>query len=234
MSEDKKTYEELVQECAEIRRDLDVVLHPIFGSLKKAFEVAWGSLGYTKSDFKRLSDLVYYQGGYPQPDSLPKEVVLADTVAKALELEKYLGRNILRLLLEDRGITITFTDEVIPKGFIGDLNDKEEASLKDGWAGAGLDGEVPNDRFEVLKRLIDRAQTLQKEICETADTIKVDAAEVAESEHKIAKGNFVKAVGLAAIKLRRGEGPMLEKIEAIHDAQENMNQALEPLEKIEK
>ena len=38
----EKTYEDIIRECAETRRDLDVVLHPTYGHLKKAFSLIAG------------------------------------------------------------------------------------------------------------------------------------------------------------------------------------------------
>lgn len=225
-------YSDIINECAETRVDLDTVLHPTFSGLKKAFSILFEDLGYAKSDFKRLSDSVYYQGGYPSPTSPAKEVALANQVCKLLHLQMIVGRKTLAKYFEDRGVKIEFTEDFIPESFLSSFSNDDEEEFLHALQSAGIpESDIVDDRAKMLNVLLNRAQNLQKEICQTADTIKVDAAEEVETRFKIKKHNFVKAVNLAAIKMRRGEGPMLEKIENLHDSQDNLNQALEPLEK---
>lgn len=221
-------YEDIINECAETRRDLDVVLHPIYGYLKKVFEITWSSVGFTKSDFKRYADMVYYQGGYPRPDSLPKAQVLADQVAAMIKLEEYAGKHQFADLLKARGIVVG-NSESPEAEYRGALTDKEEKALKEAWEGAGIDKDINNDRFEILEILIDKAMKIQKTICEQADTIKVDAADMVESTFKIKKSHFIKAVGLATVKLRKGEGAMAEKVDDIIDNNANLEDAIKPL-----
>jgi hypothetical protein len=224
-----KNYEDYILESAETRRDLDVVLTPIFGSLKKAFGVIFGSEGFTKSDFKRYSDLVFYQGGYPKPDSLPKAAVLAKMVATLLKLEAAADKDQLSRLLGDHGITVEITS-AIPDGFSQTtLTDKEAKELRQGWEGAGIDVPVPSSRQEALLLMLDKAHNIQGEIIEQSDAIKVSAAEKVESLFKIKKTNFMKAVGLASVRLRKGEGKMQEKMDDVHDQIANLEDALKPL-----
>jgi hypothetical protein len=225
-------YSDFVDECAQTRVDLDTILHPTFSGLKKAFAILFGDLGYSKSDFKRLSDSVYYQGGYPSPTSPAKEVALADQVSKLLHLQKLSGRTVLLNYFKEMGIKIEFEEDFVPESFLSSFSNEDEEDFVHALESAGIPkSDIIDKRSEMLLVLLNRAQQLQKEICQTADTIKVDAAEEVESRFKIKKPHFVKAVNLAAVKMRRGEGPMLEKIENLHDSQDNLNQALEPLEK---
>lgn len=225
-----KKYEDILTECAETRRDLDVVYHPTFGNIKKAFAIIFGSSGFTGAEFKGLSDLVYYQGGYPNPDSKPKAQDLGDRVAKLLLLEEIAGKSQLQDVLAQHGIKITI-DTTFEEEYRSSLSDKEDKKLRNAWEGAGIDAGIPASRFEALTLLLERSQNLQKYICQQADTIKVDAAEQVESAFKIAKPNFIKAVGLAALKLRKGEGPVAEKIDDIEDRHQNLEDALVPLKK---
>jgi hypothetical protein len=228
----EQEYSDIVSECAETRVDLDTVLHPTFNGLKKAFSILFEDFGYTKSDFKRLSDSVYYQGGYPSLTSPAKEVALADQVSKLLRLQKIAGRTTLIKYFEDRGVKIEFVDDFVPESFLSSFSNDDDKDFTEALQSAGIPtSDIVDSRSKMLKVLLDRAQNLQKEICQTADTIKVDAAEEVETRFKIKRPHFVKAVNLAAVKMRRGEGPMLEKIENLHDSQDNLNQALEPLEK---
>lgn len=224
----EKTYEEIVSECAETRRDLDVVLHPQFNALKKAFKIFFERHGFIGSDFKRLSDLVYYQGGYPSPTTPAKEQVLADQVASALKLEDAIGREVLRKLLAERGIKIEFIEWI---GSDVTLSDDETKELADASGEAGIDNLSTTNAHEALKTLVDKAQKLQATICQTADTIKVEAAAVVEEKFKIKKSNFVKAVNLAAVRLKRSQGVMEEKVDQLEENLENLQDAIEPLKK---
>lgn len=223
-----KKYESIIDECAQTRYELDTVLHPTFGQLKKAFKLLFESFGYNGADFKKLSDLVYYQGGYPNPETLPKEEQLANAVSRALKLEDALGRETLQKLLKQRGIEVAIKQDDEITGTY-QLNPRDSKKLEKYWRLAEIGGAVPDTRGTVLKKLIDRAQELQSTICAEADTIKVDAAAVVEEAFKIKKPNFVKAVGLAAVKLRKGEGKMTEKLDDLLEGIENLEEAVEPL-----
>jgi hypothetical protein len=219
-------YEQLVEGSATIRVELDEVLHPMFGKLKGAFKAAYGLDGKW---LKLLSDLVYYQGGYPSENSPPKEEDLADRVSMALKLEDAVNRSDLKRLLAERGVKVEI-DQPIEKGPMFDACVEE---AREQWKGTGIAGEMPLDRGELLDALLARSQKLQGEICRQADLIKVDAADEAEKERGIKKKNFVKTVKLAAIEMRRDAEKMLEALAKIREDSENFNEAVRPLEKQE-
>lgn len=225
----EQTYKDIVEECATTRVDLDTILHPTFGALKTVFHLLFEDYGYTKGDFKRLSDSVYYQGGYPSPTSPAKEYAQAESIGKLLQLHNLIGRKTMIGYLEDFGVSVTFTTDFIPKEFLSAFSPDNDKKFAEACGEAGI--EIEDDRVGMLQALVDRAQQLQKEICNTADTISVEAAEIVEAQFKIAKPNFIKAVGLAATRQRRGEGVMLEKIENMNDGMDNLTQALEVLTK---
>jgi hypothetical protein len=226
---DKKKYEDFITESAEIHRDLSVVLQPVFGSLKKAFSVIFGSAGFSKGDFKRYSDLVFYQGAYPKIDSQPKAVILANIVAALLKLESIAGKDQFFKLLADRGVSVLLETNVDDKFSSQMLSEKEAKDLRNGWEGAGIDAEVPTSRAEALKLMIDKSQKIQKEICEQKDAISIGQAEQVETLFKIKKTNFAKAVALASVRLKRGSGVMEEKVDNIHDQIANLEDAIAPL-----
>lgn len=226
----EKSYEDLVLECAETRRDLDVVHHPMMTALKKAFRAAFEADGFGGSDFKRLSDLVYYKGGYPSPESPPKTDALADDFARSIKLCSVIGHEaIVRRLRDVHGIDVVLRSDPIKLGPVS-VDHDEADDFEDNLATAGISkSEIPADKLTLLKLMVDAAQALQAEICQLADTIKVDGAEEAENKYEIKKSNFVRAVGLMATKLRRGEGPMAEKIDKIEDDHINLERAIEPM-----
>lgn len=221
----RETYEDTVQECAETRRDLDVVLHPTFKHLKKAFALIFAADGMTGADFKRLSDFQYYQGGYPSQSTPPKESNLAVQMANVMRLEELIDKKNFASFLGAQGVSVDFVRPMDPNWFI---SDDDLSKLVEAWSGSGIDETLPETKAEALKFLLDRAQSLQSEICETADTIKDTSLEV-EEEFKIKKGNFIKAVNLAALRLKKGDGAMGEKVDDAIDNAENLIAAVQPL-----
>jgi len=230
---EKETYEDYILNAAEIRRDLDEVIHPMMRGLKKAFSILFQEANLRGGDFKRLSDMKYYQGGWPSPNTPPRESNLASQVAALIKLENLAGTETFAKFLSQEGIKVSVESTV---GDNIQLNRDEAEDLEKALSSAGLNHTMCFEgtsatRSKILPILIEKAQHLQKEICEQSDLITVDAAEHVESAFKIKKGNFIKAVNLMATKLRKGEGPMAEKIDDINDAMDNLSSAIEPLTK---
>lgn len=221
----KETYHDTVQECAETRRDLDVVLHPTFGHLKKAFALIFAADGMTGADFKRLSDFQYYQGGYPSETTPPKESNLAFQVANVMRLEKLVGKQNFAGFLATQGVSVQDVMSMDPNWLMSEENLEK---LVKAWAGSGIDADLPETKDAALTLLLERAQALQSEICKTADTIK-DTAEEVEEEFKIKKTNFIKAVSIASLRLKKGDGAMGEKVDDAIDNAENLIAAVQPL-----
>jgi hypothetical protein len=232
MANEAKTYEDFVIASGEVKRDLDVVYNPTFQALKKAFSIIFDTAGMNGSDFKRLSDMQFYQGGRPSPDSPPKENQLALQVARLIQLEELAGKRNFINFLEAQGITVDFkAGSTIPTDYL--VSKDDEKKLLKAWQGAGIDSSIPNDRVEALGLLLNRSQNLQNEICDIQDGLKVESEEV-EDKFKIKKGNFMKAVGLHALKLRKGDGAAGEKVDDVVDGAENLILAMEPLLKSSK
>lgn len=222
----EKTYEDYVIEAGEAKRDLDVVLTPIFRHLKAAFGLMFLNDGMSGTDFKRLSDMKYYQGGYPSQSSPPKEYAMAVAVANLLKMEEGLGTRNLASFLGALGIRVEVMNPISPNYT---LSTEDEKKLRSAWEGAGIDREIPTDKPEALELMLDRAQNIQSEICESSDSFRVEAASEVEDKFKIKKPNFMKAVNLQAIKLKRGPGIMGEKLDDVVDDMENLDSALAPL-----
>lgn len=219
-------YEDKITEGAEKKRDLDVVLVSAFRNLKAAFTLVFGDQNMSGSDFKRLSDFQYYQGGYPSPTTLPKESNVAFQVSNAVRLEELVGKDNFWKYCSQHGVTVD-TSLKLPRE-MPILSKEDEKKLKDAWYGAGFDYAIPESRDGVLRALLEKAQKLQAEICETNDFVK-ELAEVVEEEFKIKKGNFMKAVNLAALRLKKGPGAMGEKLDDVVMSAENLIEAVDPL-----
>lgn len=222
---DEVKYEDKIHEAAGQKRDVDIVYTPTFGALKKAFGLIFEMAGFDGSDFKRLSDFQYYQGGYPSPSSPPKESNLAYQVAQVIKLEKSIGKDNFVKFLAQYGVTVTDVSEVEDAYAIA--SDDANKLLKF-WQGAGIDSSIPNKRSEALSILLDKAQGVQKEICDVNDFIKTLAEEV-EDKFGFKQSNFMKAVNLAVIRLKKGDGVMSEKLDDVVESAENLIEAVQPL-----
>ena len=220
------TYEDKIGEGAEKKRDLDVILSPTFKHLKTAFTFLFGSDSMNGSDFKRLSDFQYYQGGYPSATTPPKESNLAFQIANVARLESLIGQRNFEKYCSQYGVSVDTSDELAAGRFA--LSKEDEEKLNAAWRGAGIDRDLPSNRADALELMLDRAQNLQSEICEHSDFVKALAEEV-EEKFKIKKANFMKAVNLAALRLKKGPGAMGEKLDAAIDAAENLIEAVNPL-----
>jgi hypothetical protein len=222
-----QTYEEAVIESGEIKRDLDVVYSPTFKALKTAFGLIFETAGLSGADFKRLSDMQFYQGGKPSPNSPPKENTLAVQVANLIKLEELVGKSNFTKFLEISGITADFkVGGVIPRDYV--IAKDDEKKLLNAWQGAGIDSSIPNNRGEALEALLDKSQKLQQEIYDIQEALKAKA-EVVEEDFKIKKANFTKAVSLHALKLKSGAGKAGEKVDDAVEGAENLIEALAPL-----
>ena len=175
-------YKELLEQAADLHTNINKEMWPQFKDMAKRFSQLFPS--FKSSDFKLLSDLVYYQGGWPSENTKAKEQVLAERVATALKLEEVIGRETLQLLLREQGIEVRVVDSV--------GNPEQRGQLKD---------------------MIDAAQRLQKEICDAADVIKEDLAEKAKDEFSIEPKNFMQAVRIAAIGNREKIREKIETVE---------------------
>jgi hypothetical protein len=227
VTDEAVTYEDKISEAAEKKRDADVVLHPTFRHLKQAFSLIFAGAGMNGSDFKRLSDFQYYQGGYPSPTTPPKESSLAYQLANIAKLEGLIEKDNFANFVKAEGVKLQVEfASAIPEEWM--VSKDDEKKLREAWEGAGIDVALPNKRSEVLTLLLDRSQKLQAEICETNDFIK-DLAETVEEKFQIKKTNFMKVVALAALRLRRGDGVMGEKVDTMVDVAENFITAVEPL-----
>lgn len=226
---DEIKYEDKIQEAADQKRDADVVLSPTMNHLKKAFSAIFGDAGFNGSDFKRLSDFMYYQGGYPSPDTPPKESNLAYQVAQIIKLEVLLEKDGFLKYMNTYGVDVCIREmEVKSPDDDYKLSKDDEKDLLKHWQGAGIDQSIPGKRSEALRLLLDKGQKIEGELCETKDFLK-ELSETVEEKFGIRKSNFMKAVQLAVIKMKKGEGAMGEKLDAVVDGAENLIKAVEPL-----
>lgn len=217
------SYVDLVSENAETRLHLDSVLHRRYGRMKKIFETIFPF----KGKFLKLAvDLKYYQGGYPSETSPPRSEALADHVASCLHVLELLGEDQFKQLLAQRGIQVTVQSNPI---YAEPLGSDAREIVGTEWVEAELPGQPGRDRLAILKTLFETGLTLQREICQEADTIKIDGANAAKDRFKIEKPNFIKAVRLGAMQRRRGLEKMQAQLQKTEAIAANLAPALDPL-----
>jgi len=233
MTDKKTTYEDFVLEAGEVKHDLDVVYNPTMRALKTAFSLIFETANCNGTDFKRLSDMQFFQGGRPSANSPPKENFLAIQVANLIKLEHLIDKGNFLQYMANAGVRVEFEDDSIfvPDDYV--ISKTDEKKLLNAWHGAGIDSSIPESRKEALNLLLTRAQSLQNKISDIQDGLKVTAEKV-ENDFQIKKTNFMKAAGLHAIKLKSGAGKAGEKLDDAVDGAENLLTALEPLIKSNK
>lgn len=223
MSEEKRTYEELIDEASELRSELNQVMHARYKTIRKSAEQLSGIDG---AAFKRVVDLSYYKGGWPKADTPPKIDTISTEIANLLKLEKAVDKDNLAMALRARGIKVEVVDPV----WIGGVSNTTKAALADLWPEAALDAALPETVGEGLRILHEEGMKLQKAICETADIIKLELAAEAKDEHGILRPNFNQAVALRALQKSKGHDRMLERAEKLqHDRIDNLSEAIDPV-----
>lgn len=225
---DEKTYEHVVDDCAKTRSYLDIILHPMYSELKKAFEIIFAQHGFSGKDLKRLVDMVHYQGGYPSENSPPKEVELADIVASVIKMEQVLGRKNFVDYLAERGISVRVTVP-LPLDETYHLTVEEDQEVVQRLAASGHSEPLPTTLVRALAQLVEWGNALQTEICGMSDSVKIDAAAEVEEKFNIKKSSFMTAVKLASLKLSKDEDKMNEKLLEYLELLQNKEDAVEPL-----
>lgn len=222
-----ENYEQLLNEGARVRDEIDTIYRPQYDAVKKLFADVFEANGFTGKDIKHLADLIYYTGGYPSENSPPRVEVFGDLVASALKLGEHSGHDVLKRYLASKGVQVTFSTIALRDVSIT----PERKTLLESCAVSYPPEKTTVSTRDLLQDLIERTQKLQSEICSLADEVKIELAEKAEKEHEIKKGNFVRAVKIKAISLSKDRDKMMEALEKIQDNIHNMETALEPLSK---
>lgn len=227
------TYEDEVIGTAEVKHELDIVVHPQLKRCGKAFKKVFESQGpFTASDFKLVADAV--RGSSPNPDDESEEETaskierLAYKFANVAKLLKLLDNETLERLMYTLGVTISVMsplDESKPIVF-GDDDEKEFTKL---LRGSAIDGR-PKTNVELLEALVKRTNELQDIVDENKGMIDNVAGHV-EDKFEIKKSNFKKAVTLEAVALTKSHEKMLEKAKKVFDNIENLERALDPISK---
>jgi|WetSurMetagenome_2_1015567.scaffolds.fasta_scaffold01141_14 hypothetical protein len=194
--ENREKYVEYVDACSTVRYEINSQLYDQgIGPIKKLSEEI---LGLPKPHYKLIHDMLYYKGGYPKDDSPSR---LNDFLDRFIALYKYFEFldhvDEIENYLNNAGITINLKNKIQDEhlDFPEDILQKWETAFPD------EDINLFNTTKKFLDKLLDRSLALQVDICQLADSIKIDTAEKVEEECKIKKPYFLKAVSARAKQL---------------------------------
>lgn len=212
MTDEAKTALELVEDCVELRVESSAARDEA-RNLSEAFERL---TGLPAKVFKKASDVIYYQGGYPSESTSPRYVSIAEALVGTLAALDAVGSEQLRDHLAVMGVKV----ELSPREKI--INSAEAAEiLKSVGISADqleIDGSAETGRYvqrrDVAAALMARSQEIQKVICDNADAVK-DAAASAEETLGCSRGAFLKTVDVAATRVLRSREKMLERIDEV-------------------
>lgn len=193
--------EELLEQGADLRLHLDETLWPEFRAAYKVFKATFGERA---ANMKLLSDMVYYQCGYPLPSSRPKAEVLGKRAAQAFRLLYNIGREEdLNKWFRELGLEVKVVDERKARlKCLTSKPSKEAIKFRNEY-------ELPAPKWEarsVLQWLVDFTCKKQATICQTANVIKKDLYSKAlqQLHAPLRKGHFKETVALRARSKRVG------------------------------
>ena len=227
------TYEDEVIGTAEVKHELDIVVHPQIKKCGKAFKKVFETQGsFTVTDFKLVADAL--REYTPDPDNEEDDEITASKLEKlayrfanVAKLLKLLDNETLERLMSLLGVTIAVVSPLEDKNIVfGDDDEKEFTKL---LRGSAIDSR-PQTNVELLETLVKRTNELQDVVDENKGMIDSVAGRV-EEKFEIKKNNFKKAVSLEAVSLTRSHEKMLEKAQKVFDNIENLEKALDPISK---
>lgn len=196
-----------------------------FNNLKTCFDKTFPIY---KGNFKVISDWIYYLGGgWPRETSKGRMEEALDKFATAYIFLTLINRqNIANNYLNRFGISINLNNKNIEK-IKFDLNEKNISKFKSSWKKVfGVKKSVPKNSIDLVNDLVNKAQELQRDICNLADKIKIDIVEDVKEDCELSKRNFLQCVSLGKINTKEKEKLfkkkkteiIKEKINEFHEA----------------
>lgn len=191
-----ETFKQVVETCAETRHEINSVLWKRMGAIQSAMAILFGK---EKKWYAELNNAYHYrEGGYPGPNSAPRHESAADKVAiMFLVLEKAGHEGLVADYLRNAyGLQLT---RVSDEHAVTRLSRPDLDALKD----LEVDVDLTLSDDALYKYLLDVMDNLQTEICQKADSIKIDSFEglkEAFPEKKLEKGRFVRTVNAKALE----------------------------------
>jgi len=222
-NEDQKDYIVLLEEGAKIQEELKVDHQSRMSRGRKLFKMMFGQ---KPGVFAFVKDLVYYKGGYPKDTTPPKIEPFLEKVGHFVLMYEALGNldQINGYMKAKYGVELKVAD--VGANVYVDGSVKYDEKIEKVWAATFGFQDVPHNRKEVLKMLMEDALVTQKDICCLADQVKITLADKAESEFGIQRGPFCRAVGM---KVAENAGKNVdEKLQKIEEKRTDEDKALAP------
>lgn len=196
-----------IEKCLPIREEINNDLSNEMKDLRRLFINAFSAEG---KEFTFLKDSLYYQAGIPKENSPARLDSLFKKVGVITKWLTFLG-------LEDEydQYCKQYGIVVHPLLTVSTLNDngfEDKTEFKILWQDVFGTADYPTTKKEILQQLVDRGLELQSTICEEADKIKIDHAEVVEEVCSVPRAVFVKSVN-NFLKKRRDVKNIDDKIQ---------------------
>lgn len=220
----KEKIQDEFDEAVGIRKELNSVHWKEYERLSTVFAVLFNE---SKSTLKFISDLNYYQGGYPSETSPPRINSIFEKVGTAARFYDVRGKlDEINLILSSHGFELVRTN---PDTSIVTMSDKriddDKKAIKAYEELGMVDSDVQGMPDQVIEKFLERTMELQRTICQMADSIKIDLFEQANVKlPEIGKSGFVSAVNSVASKQlkesrKKDTNPLvtrvLEKVETL-------------------
>jgi hypothetical protein len=196
--QNSQTFMEEVENCLPIRDTLNSELSGEMRDLRRLFVNAFS---VEAKEFTFLKDSLYYKGGYPSENSPARLDTLFQKVGVITKWLSFLG-------LEDEydkyckqyGFVV---HPLLTNTALSDNGFEDRSDFKILWQDVFGTANHPSTKKEILQELVDRGLQLQGTICQEADKIKIDHAEIVEEICQVPKNVFVKTVN-NMLKKRKG------------------------------
>jgi hypothetical protein len=164
---DELFYDAIVADSVKTRREINEVHWAKMNDLSKRFQ---DLTGLNHKDFQLAKNAIYYQGGWPSPNTKPRVETAVANFAQLCRVLQYLGRDQqLKECFEQFGLKV----EVTP---------------------------IASTPTPMVQTIMDEAVALQRVICQMADSIKIDAADKIEKNCEVLKPHFLTNVKILAKK----------------------------------
>jgi hypothetical protein len=209
--QNSQTFMEEVEQCLPIRDTINSELNSEMRDLRKLFVNAFSA---EAKEFTFLKNSLYYKAGIPNETSPARLDTLFQKVGVITKWLTFLG-------LEDE-----YDQYCKQYGFVvhplftsSTLNDngfEDRTEFKLLWQDIFGTADHPTTKKEILQKLVDQALELQCTICQEADKIKIDHAEIVEDVCQVPKAVFVKTVN-----------NLLKKRKAMKNIEDKINEQIE-------
>lgn len=221
MAEEFNTYEEALEAAADLKVEISDVFKPQASRQKKIFEGLFKDRKNKDLTFAR--DMILYQAGYPDEDSIARISKFRDQLAGFIEIYEALGLlDNANLFFAEVGIGVELNAASTPYSErFAEIPDK----IRTVWDNEFFGEEIPFQGSEILSKVVNNAKTTQFDV--NALTREIDEiAEDVEIKFGVKKGAFKKAVEM---KFAEKTGKSVEeKIEKIEEGRKALDKALAP------